>query len=87
MRTTIELPAELLITAKKTALNRNITLRELVQLALEKELAEKMSPRDSRVNGALLHVSETCPLLHLDLGRLKEIDAESDAEHWRGLSD
>ena len=45
MKTTIELPDELVLAAKRTALERRTTLRQLVQQGLEKELRIDTSPR------------------------------------------
>jgi hypothetical protein len=45
VKTTIDLPDELLIEAKKLAVDRRTTLRELVEAGLRRELAERTAPR------------------------------------------
>lgn len=45
MRTTLDLPDDLLIEAKATAARRRITLRELFTRALERDLRPSSAPR------------------------------------------
>ncbi len=45
MKTTLELPDELLIAAKRAALERRWTLRRLVEVALRQELAARPKRR------------------------------------------
>jgi hypothetical protein len=45
MKTTLDLPDELLIEAKATAARRRITLRDLVARALERDLRPAPQPR------------------------------------------
>jgi hypothetical protein len=46
MKTTLDLPDELLIEAKATAARRRITLRELVTRAVERELRPVPAPQE-----------------------------------------
>lgn len=48
VKTTIDLPDDLLISAKKAAADRRCTLRELVERGLRKELATPKRPRGSQ---------------------------------------
>ncbi len=45
MKTTLDLPDDLLIEAKATAARRRVTLRELVTRALERDLKPSRMPR------------------------------------------
>ncbi len=47
MKTTLELPDELLIAAKRTALERRWTLRRLVEVALRQEIAARPKRQDN----------------------------------------
>lgn len=46
MKTTLDLPDDLMIEAKATAARRRITLRELFTRALERDLQPGITPRD-----------------------------------------
>jgi hypothetical protein len=46
MKTTLDLPDDLMIEAKATAARRRITLRELFTRALERDLQPYITPRD-----------------------------------------
>jgi hypothetical protein len=48
MKTTIELPEDLMIAAKRKAAESRTTLREIFDRALRRELAEKGRPRRRR---------------------------------------
>jgi hypothetical protein len=48
MKTTVELPDELFVRAKKRAAERRTTLRDLIERGLRRELAEPRSARRRR---------------------------------------
>jgi hypothetical protein len=48
MKTTVELPDELFVRAKKRAAERRTTLRDLIERGLRRELAERRSIRRPR---------------------------------------
>lgn len=80
MRTTLDLPDELLKRAKITAVERGTTLRELVRHALEQELGQSPRTARHREKLPLVEVSADCPLLRMTPDELKQIEAEEDAE-------
>jgi hypothetical protein len=51
MKTTVELPDDLLISAKKKAAESRTTLRELFERGLRRELARPVKERRSRARG------------------------------------
>lgn len=48
MKTTVELPDELFVAAKKTAAERRTTLRDLIERGLRRELTEPRTVRKAR---------------------------------------
>jgi hypothetical protein len=80
MRTTLDLPADLLRRAKIAAVERGSTLRELVAKALERELGQPEATPSIRPELPLLQVRDDCPVLQLRPEDLKRIDEESEAE-------
>lgn len=48
MKTTVELPDDLFVAAKKTAVERRTTLRDLIERGLRRELSEPRSARKAR---------------------------------------
>ena len=88
MRTTLELPDDLLKRAKIEAVERGTTLRELVGAALERELSE---PASVRSNAARKRVrfpifDSTAPgALRLTGEPIAKLEADEDARrHGRG---
>ena len=79
MRTTVEIPDDLLKRAKLVALERNSTLRQLITLALEKELTEAAGQAGQRAQFPVIHVSPDCPAIHLSVDELKAIEAEQES--------
>lgn len=71
MRTTLDLPNELLKRAKITAVERGTTLRDLVRHALEQELGQDRQEARRRVKLPLVEVSADCPLLRMTPDELK----------------
>ncbi|MDX2080241.1 MAG: hypothetical protein SFU53_05600 [Terrimicrobiaceae bacterium] len=49
MKTTVDLPSDLLIAAKKTAIDRSTTLKALLESGLRRELAQPGPPACGRV--------------------------------------
>lgn len=80
MRTTLDLPDELLRKAKIAAIERGCTLRALFARALERELAAPEPALDAPPALPLLEVREDCPILRLQPDELESIDADDEAE-------
>lgn len=80
MRTTLDLPDELLRKAKIAAIERGCTLRALFARALERELAAPEPAPDDPPALPLLEVREDCPILRLQPDELESIDADDEAE-------
>jgi hypothetical protein len=80
MRTTLDLPDEVLRRAKIAAIERGTTLRELVKQALTHELglAEEESPRRRRAKFPIFR-SAAPGSLDLTASDLSELEAEEDA--------
>lgn len=86
MRTTVEIPDELLKRAKRAALDRNTTLKELITRGLDKELASPDgSDAGRRVHFPLIEVDPECPAVRLSIDQIKEIEAEQQAKSHREL--
>ena len=85
MRTTVEIPDELLKRAKRLALEQNSTLRELITRGLEAELTKSGAEQGVRIAFPLLHVGSDCPLLRLSPDQIKDIEAEQEAQRHRDL--
>ena len=79
MRTTVDLPAEVIRQAKVTAIERGTTLRELIRNALAKELGlESRSGNGFRITKPLFS-SKSPGSLSMEEAKLAEIDAQEDA--------
>jgi hypothetical protein len=76
MRTTLDLPDELLKQAKIAAVERGMTLRELVGAALTKELGKDRADRHGKPRTRFPIFSSLQPgsldLISLDLARIEE---------------
>lgn len=80
MRTTLDLPDDLLRRAKIAAAERGCTLRALFSHALERELMQPESSPMARPPLPVLEVREDCPALRLDPEQFESIDADDEAE-------
>ena len=83
MRSTFDLPDGLMKRAKLAAVERGITLRDLVADGLRKALAEKkVRPRGKLPN---IRIAEDAPLMRLSIPDLKAIEAEEEAERLHAV--
>jgi hypothetical protein len=80
MRTTLDLPDELLRRAKIVAIERGCSLRALFAQALERELREPTAALPSAQSLPVLEVRDDCPILQLGPEELESIDADDEAE-------
>jgi len=85
MRTTLDLPDDLLKRAKISAVERGTTLRELVAAALEHELAVERAPGRLADELPQLEVREDCPLLHMTPQDLARLEEQEQAEAFVGI--
>ena len=76
MRTTLDLPDEIMRSAKIAAVERGSTLRKLVIDALQRELSLGERPR-RRLERPPVRLPADAPLRHLSLDEIKRLDAES----------
>lgn len=79
MRTTLDLPDELLRRAKIVAIERRCTSRALFTQALEHELKRPAPPPAQRPQLPFLEVRDDCPALQLHPGQFESIDADAEA--------
>lgn len=79
MRTTIELPDALMRQAKIEAVNRGITLRELVTKGIEKELASFGQSTSTRVKFPIFTSSEP-GTLNLTNEQIRKLEEQDDLE-------
>ena len=88
MRTTLDLPDDILRRAKIEAVERGSTLRQLVIDALQRELANTERPR-KRLAAAPVKLAADAPLRKLSLEAVKRLDTEdlqrSDVSKARAL--
>lgn len=80
MRTTLDLPDDLLRRAKIAAVERGCTLRALFAQALERELTQPAPEPQTPPELPLLEVRDDCPVLQLKPEDLESIDANDEAE-------
>ena len=76
MRTTLDIPDEILRSAKIAAVERGSTLRKLVVDALQRELSLGERPR-RRLERPPVRLPPDAPLRHLSSDDIKHLDAES----------
>ena len=76
MRTTLDLPDELLRSVKIKAVETGSTLRQIVVDALQREMADPARPRQ-RLERPPVKLSRDAPLRKLGPGDVKRLDAES----------
>lgn len=82
MRTTLDLPDDILRRAKIAAVERGSTLRQLITDALQHELEGRSAAKPRRITGPLVTLSDDAPLRHLSPDDVKRLDTEAvqDAE-------
>lgn len=85
MRTTLDLPDELLKRAKIVAVERGTTLRELVADALRRELDGLQPPRRRRLTKPPIRLAADSPLRSMGTEQIKEIEAEDEADALRAV--
>lgn len=76
MRTTLDLPDELFRRAKITAVERGLSLRELVIVALGKDLGMEGGRRPARLDTPPITLAADAPLRNLSPQALKDLDNE-----------
>ena len=79
MRSTFDLPDELMKQAKIAAVKRGITLRDLVAEGLRQALAKKPSPR-RRAKLPNIRIADDAPVLRMSIADLKALENEEEAE-------
>ena len=88
MRTTLELPDDILRRAKIEAVQRGSTLRQLVIDALQREMAGTERPR-KRLSKPPIRLAADAPLRRMSSEAVKRVDAEdlqrSEASKARAL--
>ena len=77
MRTTLDLPDDLLRRAKIAAVERGSSLRQLVLDALTQELEGQAGVRRQRMTSAPVVLAADAPLRTLGIDELKRIDLDS----------
>jgi hypothetical protein len=80
MRTTIDLPDDILKGAKIAAVRQGRSLREFVAEALRAELDRQSGNRSLRLRTPPIRLSEDSPLRSLQIADLKQIEAEDEAD-------
>lgn len=85
MRTTLDLPDDLLKRAKIVAVERGATLRELVADALRRELEVSLPPRRRRLTKPPIHLNADSPLRSMSTEQIKEIEAKDEADALRAV--
>ena len=86
MRTTLDLPDDVLRQAKIAAVERGLTLRQVVIDALKHELGSA-APRRRRLTKPPVQLSADAPLRSLSPDEIKRLDAEAvtEAETHRAI--
>lgn len=77
MRTTLDLPDDILRRAKIAAVERGSTLRQLVIDALSQELEGQAGGRRQRMTSAPVTLAADAPLRALGIDELKRLDLDS----------
>jgi len=81
MRTTLDLPDDILRRAKIAAVERGSSLRQLVVDALTQELEGHQGVRRQRMISAPVVLAMDAPLRTLGIDELKRLDLESVEQH------
>jgi hypothetical protein len=79
MRSTFDLPDELMKQAKIAAVERGVTLRDLVAEGLRRVLAGK-PPARRRGKLPNIRIAEDAPVRRMSITDLKALEAEEEAE-------
>lgn len=80
MRTTLDLPDELLKRAKIEAVQRGTSLRDLVGAALQRELNQPSEPKPSRKRAKFpIFGSKAAGSLRLTNAKIAKLEADEDA--------
>jgi hypothetical protein len=84
MRSTFDLPDDLMKRAKIAAVERGVALRDLVAEGLRQVLAR---PAPARRRGKLpsIRIAEDAPVLRMSIGDLKALEAGEEAERLDAL--
>lgn len=85
MRTTFDLPDELVKRAKIAAIERGMTLRDLVAEGLQQTLEGKRPAPRRRLKLPNIPIAQDAPILRMTVDDLKALEAEQDAEHLRAV--
>lgn len=80
MRTTLDLPEDLMRRARIAAAERGCTLAALFSKALERELRQPALELQSPPELPFLEVRDDCPILQLRPEELESIDSDGEAE-------
>lgn len=85
MRSTFDLPDDLMKRAKIEAVKRGVSLRDLVAEGLRQALAPKAPPARKRNKLPGIRIAEDAPLLRMGIAELKALEAEEEAERLHAL--
>lgn len=80
MRTTLDLPDDVLRRAKITAVEGGSSLRQLVIDALQREMEEPAPARRRRMTSPPIKLASDSPLRTLSPDEIKRLDTEAEAE-------
>lgn len=80
MRTTIDLPDDVLRRAKIAAVERGSSLRQLVIDALNRELDEPVPAKRRRMTSPPIKLAADSPLRTLSPDQIKRLDAKAQVE-------
>lgn len=84
MRSSFDLPDELMKQAKIAAVERGVTLRDLVAEGLRRVLAGK-APARQRGKLPNIRIAEDAPILRLSIADLKALEADEEAERLSAI--
>lgn len=84
MRSTFDLPDDLMKQAKIAAVERGVALRDLVAEGLRQVLAQRAATRQ-RARLPSIRIAEDAPVLRMDIADLKALEAEEEAERLHAL--
>lgn len=84
MRSTFDLPDDLMKRAKIAAVERGVSLRDLVAEGLRRVLEQTQPSRRQR-KLPNIRIAEDAPLLRMSIADLKALEAEEEAERLHAL--
>ena len=84
MRTTLDLPDELMKRAKIAAVERGVSLREFFAKALQQALAPKVR-QARRARQPNIKLAADAPLRRMGAEDLKDLQADEQAEHLHAV--